>query len=218
MASRTADERTAPRLYLVTPLVEDAEGFARVLEAALLAADIAAVLLRLPIEDENALTNRVKHLAPVVQARGAALLLNGHARLVARGGADGAHFADISAFEADGAGLQPARIAGVGGLITRHEAMQAAELGADYVMFGEPDGEGRVPSLAAACERLAWWSEVFQVPCVGYAASADAVAVIAKTGAEFVALGPDVWTGDPPASVSAAAAAMTAARLAMESV
>ena len=39
--------------------------------------------------------------------------------------------------------LKPARIAGCGRLATRHDAMLAAEAGADYVMFGEPDAAGR---------------------------------------------------------------------------
>ena len=38
--------------------------------------------------------------------------------------------------------LKPERIVGVGGLATRHDAMLAAEQGADYVMFGEPDQVG----------------------------------------------------------------------------
>ena len=42
-------------------------------------------------------------------------------------------------FSAAVASLKPDRIAGCGGLATRHDAMLAAESGADYVMFGEPD-------------------------------------------------------------------------------
>ena len=44
------------------------------------------------------------------------------------------------------ASLKPERIAGCGGLATRHDAMLAAEAGADYVMFGEPDDE-RTPAV-----------------------------------------------------------------------
>ena len=49
--------------------------------------------------------------------------------------------------------------------------MVAAEAGADYVMFGEPDAAGERPGFAAIEERVAWWAEVFEAPCVGYAAS-----------------------------------------------
>ena len=40
--------------------------------------------------------------------------------------------------------------------------MLAAEAGADYVMFGEPDGTGARPAFAAIEERVAWWAEVFE--------------------------------------------------------
>ena len=54
--------------------------------------------------------------------------------------------------------------------------MLAAEAGADYVMFGEPDATGERPGFEAIEERVAWWAEVFETPCVGYAASLDEVA------------------------------------------
>ena len=50
--------------------------------------------------------------------------------------------------------LQPSRIAGVGGLATRHDSMVAGEAGADYVLFGEPAADGTRPSLEAIAERL----------------------------------------------------------------
>jgi thiamine-phosphate pyrophosphorylase len=206
-----AEQRPASRLYLVTPCVEDAAAFAAVLEEALdetlPAADVAAVLLRLAAADERMLINRVKVLAPVVQAKGIALLIDGHHDLVARSGADGAHLTGIAALSAAIGGLQPDRIAGAGGLKSRHDAMLAGEAGADYVMFGEADGNRR-PSLAAIVERVAWWAEVFQPPCVGFAAAHDEVAALARAGADFVALGEWVWSagGGPGAAIAAAAA------------
>ena len=86
MASRPkqAEPRPAPRLYLVTPPVADATAFSAPLAAALGAGDVAAVLLRLAEADERTQINRAKTLGPVVQDKGAALLLDGHADLVAR--------------------------------------------------------------------------------------------------------------------------------------
>ena len=130
---------------------------------------------------------------PVVQDQGAALLLDGHVELVARAGADGAHLTGLDAFTDALAQLKPDRIAGCGGLESRHDAMTAAEAGADYVMFGEPDGAGARPSFAAIEDRVAWWAEVFEIPCVGYAASPDEVAPLVKAGADFIALGDWIW-------------------------
>jgi thiamine-phosphate pyrophosphorylase len=174
---------------------------------ALGAADIAAVLVAPAGDDERTLINCVKALAPIVQDKGAALLLDGHPDLVARAGADGSHFAGIDAFNAALATLKPDRIAGCGGLATRHDAMVAAEAGADYVMFGEPDETGRRPSFEAIAERVGWWAEVFEASCVGYAADLDEVAPLAQAGADFVALGAFMFD-DPrgPAHIVAAAA------------
>jgi thiamine-phosphate pyrophosphorylase len=209
MASRPkqADPRPAPRLYLVTPPVADALAFATPLAAALAAGDVAAVLLRLADADERTQINRAKALAPVVQDKDAALLLGGHAELVARAGADGAHLTGIAAFTEALAQLKPERIAGVGGLATRHDAMSAAEQGADYVMFGEPGVAGERPSFDAIAERVAWWAEVFEAPCVGYAASIDEVAPLVQAGADFVALGDWLWRDEQAIAETVARAA-----------
>src|SRR5437868_7399921 len=90
-APKTETQRPAPRLYLVTPEIEDAADFARTLSDAIGAADVAAVLLRLKKADERALINRIKALAGVVQSTEVALVLDGMPELVARSGADGAH-------------------------------------------------------------------------------------------------------------------------------
>jgi thiamine-phosphate pyrophosphorylase len=202
-----AEPRAVPRLYLVTPRIDDASAFSPSLAAALTGNDIAAVLLRLSDADERTLINRAKALCPLAQEHGAALLIDGHADLVARAGADGAHLTGIPEFTAALERLKPERIAGTGGLITRHDAMVAAETGADYVMFGEPDRSGARPSFDAIEERVAWWAEVFEIPCVAFAANADEISPLAKAGADFIALGDWLWR--EPHSVAATIADAT---------
>jgi thiamine-phosphate pyrophosphorylase len=203
---RTRPRRPDPRLYLVSPEVADAAAFAGTLAAALAGAEVAAVMLRLTVGDERGLIN-AKALAPLVQNTGAAFLIAGHPDIVARAGADGAHLAGIDAFSAAKAALQPERIAGCGGLNTRHDAMLAAEAGADYVLFGEPDPAGYRPSIEAVAERVTWWAEIFEPPCVGFAATLAEVDLLAAAGADFVAVG-DCIFGDsrgPAAAVADAA-------------
>jgi len=182
----------ASRLYLVAPPVECAPQLGHDLDRVLAVADVAAVLLRLPDAGEQSLIAYATAIAPVVQHRGAALLLDGHPEIVAGAAADGAHLTGVDAFIAARERLQPQRIAGAGGLRTRHDAMLAAERGADYVMFGEPD-RGR-PPFDMTVERVAWWAELFEPPCVGYAGSLDEVAALAAAGADFVALGEFVFS------------------------
>jgi thiamine-phosphate pyrophosphorylase len=204
---KQAAPRPAPRLTLVTAPVADAAAFAAPLAAALGAADVAAVLLRLEDADERSLINRIKALVPVVQDKNAALILDGRAGLVARAGADGAQLTGIEAFDGAVESLKPERIAGCGGLASRHDAMLAAEHGADYVMFGEPDENGARPAFDAIEERVAWWAEVFEIPCVAYAASLDEVALLAAAGADFVALGDVLWRAPDQVAAQVAAAA-----------
>ena len=186
-------QRAAPRLYLVTPPVSDPGAVADDLADALNATDIAAVLVRFGRGDDAALLDRIKALRILIQSNGAALLLDGRADLVARAEADGAHLTGIAAFEAATPALKPARIAGCGGLSTRHDAMMAGESGADYVMFGEPDADGRRPNFDAVLERASWWAETLTIPCVAYAASLDEVEALAQMHADFVAIGDSVW-------------------------
>ena len=199
-------QRPRQRLYLVTPQLGETAAFARDLGAALGAGDVAAVLLRLEAADERTLINRTKVVGEIVQGRDIALLLDGHPEIVARAGADGAHLTGIAALTAALATLKPERIAGAGGLRSRHDAMLAGEAGADYVMFGEPGRSGSRPLFDAVVERVGWWAELFEGPCVGYAASLDEATALAEAGADFVALGDWTWTqGDAPAMVAAAA-------------
>jgi len=185
LASKPPPPRPVPRLYLQMPAVDDAAGLVASLPEILAGADIAAVLVKLAMTDQRTMIARIKSLAPVVQNAGAALLLDGHVELVARAGADGAHLSGLAALEESLPTLKPDRIAGVGGLATRHDSMAAGELGTDYVLFGEPDEHGQRPSTAAICERLQWWDELFEIPSVGVAIDPAEVGAFAAAGADF---------------------------------
>ena len=203
------------RLYLISPVIKDADAFAPRLIEACRSGAVAAVLLRLAAADERTLVNRVKVLAPSAQEAGAAVLVSAPgevdlAAVAARGGADGVHLTgDIARARDMRERLRDGRILGVGGLRSRDDAMTAGEAGADYVMFGEPRPDGTLPSLEAVLERAAWWAEIFATPCVAHAPTLEAVHEVAATGAEFVALSDAVWAtpgGEAPAVRAALAA------------
>jgi len=196
LAAKPVPLRPAPRLYLATPEVDDPSQLAAQLPGLLASADVAAVLVRIKPTDQRTMISRLKALAGAVQDGGAALLIEGHVELVARSGADGAHLTGIAALEEALPSLKPDRIAGVGGLATRHDSMAAGELGADYVLFGEPHAQGERPSVEAIAERLQWWDELFEPPCVGFAASCEEAQTFAAAGADFVLVGDFIWA-DP---------------------
>lgn len=216
-SKKTAAKKTArapsipvPRLYLATPQVADPTALLAQLPELLTGFDIAAVLLRLERADERSMISRVKAIAPIVQKAGAALLIDRHFEIVARAGADGAHVSGIEAMQDAMPSLKPDRILGVGALYTRHDAMVAGEAGADYVLFGEPDAQGQRPSPDAIFERLQWWAETFEPPCVGYAATLEETASFAATGTDFIMTADFIWNDGrgPRAALAEAAAAI----------
>jgi thiamine-phosphate pyrophosphorylase len=203
-STKPASSRPVPRIYLATPAVDDPSALVSDLPGLLAGADVAAVLLRLKMTDQRSMISKVKTLAPAIQNAGAALLLDGHVELVARAGADGAHLSGIAALEEALPTLKPDRIAGVGGLETRHDSMLAGELGVDYVLFGEPDAQGKRPSAEAIAERLDWWAELFEPPCIGYATSREEAYEFARAGADFVLVDEAIWADPRGASAALA--------------
>jgi thiamine-phosphate pyrophosphorylase len=193
-------------LYLITPplTAADADAFVKIFAGALEAAPVACALVRLaPGSGAHAKAIVTPLLRPSRDA-GCALLIENDTRLAARLGSDGVHVAGVGenlveAIES----LKPERIVGAGSLRTRDEAMSAGEMGADYVMFGEPHGGQQatgLASLVSLTERVVWWAEIFETPCVAYAETVAAAGVLGDAGADFVALGEAVWGSPSPAA------------------
>ncbi len=201
------------RLYLITPPLSgaDLDAFAPLLADALGAADVASALVRIAPGAEGDAKRILQRLVEVAAPREVATLVENDARLAARAGADGAHVAGAGPELAEAlASLHPERIVGAGGLRSRDDAMNAGEAGADYVMFGEPRRDGFTPPLADTVERVAWWAEIFETPCVAFAGALDAVAPLTAAGADFVALGDAVWRAPSAAAAIAQAQALLA--------
>ena len=155
-------------------------------------------------------------MAPILRAAIAAdcaLLIENDGRLAARLGADGVHVNGAGAeLAAAVESLKPERIVGAGFLRTRDEAMTAGEMGADYVMFGEPRrGAPTMELLKSLAERVGWWAEIFETPCVAYADTIDAAGALADAGADFVALGDAIWGRPSPSEAAREAQALLAA-------
>jgi thiamine-phosphate pyrophosphorylase len=188
-------------LYLVTPRLSaaNAAGFAGIFAEVLGAAPAASALVRLAPGAEGDAKAIVGPLLRAAVSADCALILENDARLAARLGADGVHVVGAGD-ELDQAleSLKPERIVGAGGLRTRDEAMAAGEKGADYVMFGEPRGL----ALELLLERVDWWAEIFETPCVAYAETIEAAGRLARAGADFVALENAVWSAERPAEAA----------------
>ncbi len=167
-------------------------------------AAIASVHLRFSTADEAAIKRALQQLAPLIQEKDAALLIDppGDWRNVARWGADGVHLPRPEQARDAVEALKPDRTVGVGGLRSKDAAMLVGEAGCDYVMFGEPRADATLPPMEQVIERCQWWANVFSTPCIGYAPSLEAIAPLARTGIEFIALGEWLFSGSA-AEVSA---------------
>ncbi|MDI6624417.1 MAG: thiamine phosphate synthase [Brevundimonas sp.] len=204
------------RLYLITPPeIADLAAFARDLDAALAAGDVAALQIRLKPAEDAAILAAVEVLAPVARARGVAVILNDRPDLAARSGCDGVHIG-----QSDGALAEARRLMGPDAMIgvtchdSRELAMEAAEAGADYVAFGAFFPTDTKDTLHRPDpEILTIWQETVEIPCVAIGGITPATAGgLARAGADFVAVSAAVWNDPegPAAAVGAFNRALTA--------
>lgn len=192
---------TPPRppcqLYLITPpAIPDLAAFADELAAALGAAEVAAVQIRLKPASDDQILAAVAVLKPVIQAGGAAVILNDRPDLAVQSGCDGVHVG-----QSDAGVAEARRIMGANAMIgatchdSRHLAMEASEAGADYVAFG-----AFFPTTTKETRHrpepdiLTIWQETMETPCVAIGGiTADNAGDLARAGADFVAVSAAVW-------------------------
>jgi thiamine-phosphate pyrophosphorylase len=194
----------APRLYLASPPLAEAGDFLPALTQALGAGDVASLLIRFAGDDPRKNEAILRALAPAAQEKGVAVLAEDAVNVALRGGADGAHVNGVGEELAEAVKkLSPKYIVGAGDVPTRDEALRAGELGVDYVLFDDDD-------LETLTDRVGWWAELVNTPCVARAASLDRVAPLAQAGADFVLLDDAVWRDSrgPAAAVADALAAL----------
>jgi len=197
------------RLYLVTPpALTDLQGFARALGDALAGGDVAAVQLRWKDAPLPVLREAVGVLKPLVQAAGAALILNDRPDFADALDCDGVHIGqDDMGYEQARRLMGDERIVGVTCHDSRHLAMDAAEAGADYVAFGAffPTETKAAPTRADP-EILSIWQETMQTPCVAIGGiTVPTARGLAAAGADFLAVSAGVWSHPegPKAAVAA---------------
>jgi thiamine-phosphate pyrophosphorylase len=193
------------RLCLVTPPGATPETFGTTLEAALAGGEVASLIV-------TAAPGELDRLAaatvPLAQAHGVAALIHNDREIALNTGADGVHIDDRrDDLAALVAALHPDRIAGIGNLTSRHDAMSAGEAQPDYVFFGRLDGDNGAAIFPKAFDLAEWWSALFEIPAV-VMGGADLASVrqASKAGIEFVALRRAVWEhpDGPGAAVAAA--------------
>lgn len=177
------------RLCVVVEVDMAAESVGVVLEACAVAA-----LLIAPAKDAALDARSARPLVELAQGKGIAALIEADAALARTLRADGVHLPwskDIVGRYGEARDILGGRfIVGADAGRSRDDAMTLGETGADYVGFGIPAHVGdRDAARDRRLDLVAWWSEIFEVPCVAIdvETAEDAVA-LARAGADFVAL------------------------------
>lgn len=196
------------RLYLITPPSVDDLGWSHEVEAALAGGDVAAVQLRLKGAPDEAVLKIGSALKPIVQAAGAAFIVNDRPDLAARLEADGVHVGQSDASYAEARRLMGRdRIVGVTCHNSRDLAYEAAEAGADYVAFGAfYPTETKAPLHWAEPDILSIWQETMETQCVAIGGiTIDNAEPLVRAGADFLAVSAGVWAhpAGPRAAVEA---------------
>ena len=193
--------RPRTRLYLITPpQVADITGFAKTLDAALGAGDVASLQLRLKgadgMIDMQATRDLSRAVTGLAQEAGVAVMINDSPELARELGADGVHVGwnDVPVKDARKL-LGPDAIVGATAKNSYHKAMQAGEDGADYVAFGAfyptATKESTVP---AELDLLQVWQAAMVLPCVAIGGVTVAnAAPLVTAGADFIAVSSGVW-------------------------
>lgn len=202
----TVPDRPPCRLYLITPpSIPDLDAFATVLDQALGAGDVAALQIRLKPADDEVIREAVAVLAPIARRYDVAVILNDRPDLARATGCDGVHIG-----QEDGSLAEARRIMGPDAMIgvTCHDdrdlAWDAAEGGADYVAFGAfypttTKDTVHTPPL----ELLTVWQETVETPCVAIGGiTVDTAEVVARAGADFVAVSGGIWSYDGGAAAA----------------
>ncbi len=192
-------ERTAPaKLYLISPQ-EVGGPFPDRLKAALEPGIAAAFQLRVKDLGEHELARLAEPLQRICADADVAFIVNDSTALAMRLGADGVHLG-----QSDGDIREARALLGPSAQIgrtchdSRHLAMEAGEVGADYVAFGafyptttKPSHYRPHPSI------LSWWSAVFEIPCVAIGGiTPDNARPLVDAGADFLAVCQAVWGKD----------------------
>jgi thiamine-phosphate pyrophosphorylase len=187
-------ETERPQIYLITPPVFELAAFGEALKAVLDAHDIACLRLSLAARDEDALARAADALREIAHARDVAIVVEDHVLLADRHGLDGVHLTDtrknIRKLRTE---MGADAIIGAFCGTTRHDGMNAAEAGADYVSFGPIGTSTLGDGTSVDFEIFEWWSAMIEVPVV--AEGALTVELVEKYGpvTDFFGIGSEIW-------------------------
>lgn len=194
-----ADGGGETQLYLVTPVAAQPGSFGPMLEEILDALPVACI--RIPGAGDEAMLGQMADMVrEIAHRRDIAVVIEDHVQLARNHGLDGVHLTrgDAAAVRAARKTLGADAIVGAQCGVQRHDGINAAEAGADYVSFGPVGTTGLGAGDTAPRELFEWWSEMIEVPVVAEGGlSAEQIAALDPL-TDFFAIGPEIWTAEDP--------------------
>ncbi len=192
------EEINAPQLYLSTPVAASPETLGPLLAEVMDRFPVAC--LRIPGAGNEEDLGRMADLArEIAHARDVAVVIDDHVELAMRHGLDGVHLTkgprNLRYVRKE---MGSDAIIGVFCGNSRHDGINAAEGGADYVSFGPCGtstlGQGEIAEL----DLFSWWSEMIEVPVVAEGALTQALVQDLNPITDFIAIGPEIWSAEDP--------------------
>ena len=193
----------APQLYLMTPAGAQASSLAPMLAEVMDRVAPACLRIRSGAEEDE--LGRLADMArEIAHARDVAVVIDDHVKLALRHGLDGVHLNDgAKAVRYARKELGDDAIVGAFCGTSRHEGINAAEAGADYVAFGPVSDSALYRGDPVELELFQWWSEMIEVPVVAEGAITRELITQLSPITDFIALGPEIWTKEDPAATLA---------------
>lgn len=194
----------APQLYLMTPAGVQASALGPRLAAVMDALPVACLRIRAGAEEDE--LGRISDLArEIAHARDVAVVIDDHVALALRHGLDGVHLTDgARTVRYARKELGPDAIVGSFCGNSRHDGMNAGEAGADYVSFGPVGASTLYRGEPVDLDLFQWWSETVEVPVVAEGAITRELLKQLSPISDFVAIGPEIWSQDDPATALSA--------------
>jgi len=190
------------RLYLTAPEGQPLDVLGALLNEALSANDVAAVLY------SNAKKASPEHASTLMQCaldHEAAFIVADDIAFARQIGADGVQVSgDIETYEKARKELGDGRIVGLTTALNRHDVMCFGEVGSNYILFDadlpNPHPSDDPQSLESLID---WWSGLFEIPCVApVCADVKKNRALIDAGVDFLFLDTNIWNSGPNADVT----------------
>ena len=199
--------KSSTKLYLITPSKININKFSVSLDEVLKTSLVSCLQLRLKDVKDKDIIEAARILKPICSNYDVPFILNDRLDLVRELEVDGVHLGqeDASISEARKL-LGPNAIIGASCYNSKHQAMEAAEAGANYVAFGAFfDTKTKNPKTRAKINTIKDWVFISNVPCVAIGGINPSNCIeLVSAGVDFLAVIGCIWNSneDPKSAIN----------------